>query len=38
LDVIGEKYPKPQEDSMDTDRPIESPPLRYRRLFALGRM
>jgi hypothetical protein len=24
--VIGEKYPKPQEDSMDRDRPIESPP------------
>lgn len=26
LDVIGEKYPKPQEDSMETDRMIESPP------------
>lgn len=26
LDVIGEKYPKPQDDSMDTDRTIESTP------------
>jgi hypothetical protein len=26
LDVIGEKYPKPQDDSMDTGRTIESPP------------